>query len=84
MFRSEHVEQIAGQRLAVCMRCNHLDKEGKTCIAPGTQPCCNQCGCSLHLKTRSLSSSCPRNYWEAVLSQAEADALDHALKNPSE
>jgi hypothetical protein len=43
---------------------------------PGTQPCCNLCGCSLSFKTRSLSSSCPDFRWKALISEEDEDNLD--------
>lgn len=70
MFKSEHVEEIAAQRGAICFSCEHIDLTGDQCLVSGTQPCCGKCGCSLKLKLRSLSSSCgdesnPR--WKAVV-----------------
>lgn len=58
IFKKESVEEIAEQRLEICSTCPSLDKEGTSCLVPGTQPCCGECGCSLKLKVRSLSSSC--------------------------
>ena len=52
-------------------------------MVPGTQPCCNQnlggCGCSLGMKTRSLSSDCPKGYWKAELSEDEENQLNQKL-----
>jgi hypothetical protein len=52
-------------------------------MIPGTQPCCNEklggCGCSLSLKTRALSSDCPKGYWKAELTQEEEDQLKEKL-----
>lgn len=75
VFKSEHIEQIAAERMAICKACPHI---GNNCIAPGTHPCCDKCGCSLAFKTRALSASCgdeenPR--WDALLSQEEEDNL---------
>jgi len=47
-----------------------------TCVVPGTQPCCNLCGCSLAFKTRSLSSECPDLRWHALLTEEEEDKLN--------
>ena len=84
VFKNEHVEEIAAERKAICDTCPDLDKEGSSCLVPGTQPCCGQCGCSLQLKLRSLSSACgneeePR--WHALLSQEDEDALTNQLKS---
>jgi len=83
-FKTEHVEQIAAERMAICEACPDLDKQGDSCLVPKTQPCCGQCGCSLEFKLRSLSSNCgneeaPR--WHALLSQEEDDALTNQLEN---
>jgi hypothetical protein len=52
-------------------------------MVPGTQPCCNEkmggCGCSLGFKTRSLSSACPKGYWDAELNEHEEDQLNEKL-----
>lgn len=52
-------------------------------MVPGTQPCCNQdkggCGCSLKLKTRSLSSECPTGKWKAEITEEEEDQLNQKL-----
>ena len=66
IFRKRYIEKIAATRLAICTDCKKLDIQGSDCAISGTQPCCKECGCSLALKTRSLSSSCPLDYWVAV------------------
>ena len=87
VFKDEHVEQVAADRMSICAECPDLDTKGANCLVPGTQPCCSQCGCSLELKLRSLSSDCgneeePR--WHALLSQEEEDALTNQLKNSNQ
>ena len=42
----------------------------------GTGHCCNECGCSLAFKTRSLSSDCPLDKWKAFMTEEEEDKLD--------
>lgn len=83
IFKKEDVEQIAEHRMNICHFCELYTENDKGCIVPGTHPCCNQekggCGCSLKFKTRSLSSSCPFNYWKAELTQEEEDALNQKL-----
>lgn len=57
---------IAEKRLDICNKCELIDKDGKNCVLPGTQPCCGVCGCSLKLLIRSIDSSCPHpngNKW---------------------
>lgn len=65
LFKKPSVEAIADARMMTCMHCPKYDPFGLKCMLPGTQPCCAECGCSLELKTRSMSSSCPRGYWKA-------------------
>lgn len=82
IFKSDDIELIAAERLAICKECPLLDWEGTTCLVPGTKPCCGLCGCDMHLKTRSLSSACsdednPR--WHPVLSEEEEDILKNSI-----
>lgn len=76
IFKSQYVEKIAKERKAICEACPFIDRIGTECFAAGTQPCCGKCGCSLHFKQHSLSSSCgdeenPR--WKAVMSDEQAE-----------
>ena len=74
IFKKQDIEDIADLRWMQCLGCPALDEQGKNCALPGTQPCCADCGCSLGLKLRSLSSSCPKGKWKAVVnSAAESD-----------
>jgi len=75
IIRDEYVEEIAKQRLDICSTCVRKDDEGQHCLVPGTQPCCNLCGCSLSLKTRSLSTDCPDLKWKAVITEEDEDKL---------
>lgn len=83
VFKKDDVEQIADYRMGICVQCELFDDNGEGCLVPGTQPCCNEkkggCGCSLGFKTRSLSSSCPKNRWVAVMSEQEEDLLKQKL-----
>jgi hypothetical protein len=72
--RDEFVEDVAKHRMEVCDAC---DQKGDKCLVPGTAPCCNDCGCSLAFKTRSLSSECPLGKWTALMSEEEEDKLDN-------
>ena len=77
IIRDEFVEDIARMRHDICDNC---ELKGKKCAVKGTGPCCNECGCSLAFKTRSLSSSCPYPdgpKWEALLTEDEEDDLDN-------
>jgi hypothetical protein len=81
LFKKEHVEAEAAYRMFLCNKCEYIDIDGKDCLVPGTQPCCSQCGCSLEFKTRSLSSSCPKGYWKALMNEEEEEALNKMLND---
>ncbi len=76
IIRDEFVEEVAAQRREICNVCVRKDDEGSSCVVPGTQPCCNLCGCSLSIKLRALSAECPDLRWHAVLTEEEEDKLD--------
>lgn len=76
-FKKQEVEIIAKSRIHICNQCSYLDLKGKDCLAPGTQPCCSECGCSLTFKTRSLSSECPKGKWKAWITEGEEQNLDN-------
>lgn len=73
IIRDEIIEEIASYRRDVCDEC---PSKGSECAVPGTAPCCNECGCSLTFKTRSLSSDCPLGKWQAIATEEEEDKLD--------
>lgn len=74
VIRDEFVENVAALRYQECDAC---PSKGDECVIPGTAPCCNECGCSLAFKTRSLSSECPLGKWEALVTEDEEDQLDN-------
>jgi len=63
LFKNIQVEKLAAKRMQICMKCDLIDEEGKSCAVPGTQPCCGSCGCALSAATRSPDYSCPLNKW---------------------
>jgi len=79
IFKTKHVEDIAFFRNEICRVCEFIDTTGAKCAVPGTQPCCGECGCSLKLKTRSLSSDCPRGFWKAELTEEEEAIVNQQL-----
>jgi hypothetical protein len=79
IFKQEHIEAEAELRMDICKKCSFLDTVGTHCLMPGTQPCCGDCGCTLGLKTRSLSSDCPQGKWHALLTEEEEDILTQQL-----
>ena len=76
IFKNEFVEVISRERMSVCSKCPELDTTGDKCMVPLTQPCCGICGCSLNLKTRSLSSACDLKKWDSIISLEEEIKLD--------
>jgi len=46
---------------------------------PGTQPCCSLCGCNLKWKTRSLSSACDDDRWDALTDEETEDQVKSNL-----
>ena len=82
VFKKEHVEAVATDRFQVCISCSLFDAFGKDCLAPGTQPCCSDCGCSLAFKIRSLQSECPKGYWKAMATEKqEEEIMNQVIKN---
>lgn len=76
VIRDEFVEDVAKMRHDICDTC---ELKGKKCIVRGTAPCCNDCGCSLSIKTRSLSSFCTHPdgpKWNAIMTEEEEDNLE--------
>jgi hypothetical protein len=79
IFKQEHIEEIALARRQLCEKCVYIGRTSAECLIPGTYPCCSQCGCCLELKTRSLSSSCPKGIWNEILTEEEEDKLNEIL-----
>jgi len=80
IFKKDHVEAEAKLRFNICKECSFFDDKGIKCLVPGTQPCCASCGCSLDLKTRSLSSECPQGKWPALMTEEEEDLLNQQIE----
>ena len=74
ILKDELVEDVARMRHDICDEC---PSKGRKCAVNGTAPCCNECGCSLTFKTRSLSSECPLGKWQAIATEEEEDELDN-------
>lgn len=74
IIRDEFVEEVSVLRYRICDVC---PSKGDECVVIGTAPCCNECGCSLAFKTRSLASECPLGKWEALVSEEEEEQLDN-------
>ena len=80
IFKKEHVEAVATHRFQICINCSLFDAKGTDCLAPGTQPCCSDCGCSLAFKVRSLSSECPKGYWFALTTEEQEEKINQQIK----
>lgn len=79
LFKKEHVEFIAQERMDICNECEFIDRTGSECLIPGTSPCCSVCGCKLAWKTRALSEGCDKGKWEALLSEEEENEVNKKL-----
>jgi hypothetical protein len=75
VFKKQHIEDIADERWIHCSVCPSLDVYGNDCAMKGTQPCCKDCGCSLGLKLRALSSSCPKGKWDKVVPNKASETM---------
>lgn len=84
MFKKQYIEDIADYRWKQCKDCDELDLTGDKCAMKGTQPCCGDCGCSLSIKTRSLSSECPlkgdKKRWSSLMTEDEEFKLRAKLE----
>jgi hypothetical protein len=67
IFKKDDVEAVAKLRFMECQICPLIDNEGRSCAVPKTAPCCSDCGCSLSLKIRAMSSDCPKGRWKAIM-----------------
>ena len=76
IIRDKFVEKVAEERSKICNACTRKDIKCSSCVMPGTQPCCNLCGCSLTFKLRSLSSACPDLIWEAFITEEDEYKLN--------
>ena len=75
-FKSAFTENLHSSREPICQMCKSYDRLGTTCMVPGTKPCCGECGCSLELKLRSPTASCPLGKWDAIFSEEEFDRIE--------
>ena len=84
IWKDDYVEIIASDRYKICQSCEQFDVKGRDCAAPGTQPCCSDCGCSLAFKIRALSSACPMKKWDVVMTEEEEAKLKQIQQNKKE
>ena len=79
IFKNEDVEAVAKLRFMECKICPLIDREGKSCAVPKTAPCCSDCGCSIGLKIRAMSSDCPKGRWDAIMTPEMEDEFKKQL-----
>ena len=80
-FKKDHIEAIATSREKICVNCSFYDDIGTQCAVPKTQPCCSDCGCSLTFKVRSLSSNCPKGFWDSLASEKIEELIITQIEN---
>lgn len=73
IFKTPLTERVYAQRHSICATCPNRTMQPHQCLAPGTQPCCSLCGCSLSFKLRSMSSECPAGKWKAHFTEEQED-----------
>lgn len=96
LITNKDVEAVYDIRMTICKACPLYDTTGSGCIVPGTGPCCNKdkelevdqklikgCGCSLSIKGRSMSASCPGLKWKAVMTEQDEEILNRQLNDNS-
>lgn len=84
IFKLQHIEEIAHERIEICRQCDSYDQNGKSCVVKATAPCCSQCGCGLAMATRSLSKTCPLGKWKSELTFEEEYELQLKLREEAE
>lgn len=98
VFVNQEIEKVAETRTTICDTCPWQSENKKRdnpdfkTIRPDVH--CTHCGCNLHMKTRSMSQTCPLTVerdgvpakWPAVISQSQEwlldSKLDQAKKKP--
>lgn len=71
----EAIHKMSEERLSICRVCP------QNSVNAGTSPLvkmeyCKKCGCLLAKKTRSPTSKCPLNKWEAYMSISEYELFN--------
>jgi hypothetical protein len=78
-FPTPRIEAMAMERAGVCSICEHAKKMKHTRFLKESLQFeniemlkCDQCGCPLSAKTRSVTSQCPKNKWKPIMKITEA------------
>lgn len=74
IFTNKIVEEVAAKRKSICDICpansansdKDFFKPGKFYSKIRKDAHCTHCACNLHMKQRSLKTSCPIGKWKAV------------------
>jgi hypothetical protein len=88
IFKSADIEDVANERLAICRTnvCGYHDPKGEAEVSISGLESCGGCGCSLAIKTRSLSSFCylkekdKEPLWDSEMTEQEELLLEATLK----
>lgn len=92
LFPNAFIKLVSKYRFDICKMnaCGYYDKLGvsEAVIVKG-KPSCAQCGCSLAIKTKSLSSQCALSnigrvpLWSAIMSGEDEDTFKkkHRIKD---
>ena len=81
MFKKEHIEVIAHERLKICLVCPFYDPTGTSEKATFKgKPSCASCGCLTALKTRCLSCDCPENKWLKITDDHTSQKIKNQIK----
>lgn len=88
VFKQDHIEEIAAERIAICRTnvCGHYDPKGESPNAyfPG-QESCGYCGCKSAWMVRSLSTNCSlikdgkEPLWKAVVTEDEEQSIKNKI-----
>lgn len=70
----EQILQTSKERLEVCNGCEYFSPNANY-TGPRPDVHCMNCGCNLEFKSKCLSCSCPQGKWEALITEAEEQAL---------
>lgn len=86
IFVKEEVEKIANFRREICEGCPKISialedsLKGAMYLPERPDVHCTECACNLHLKTRSLHSSCPIGKWNSVATESENIMIQSAIE----
>jgi len=68
----EKIEEVSNYRLSICRECPFHSSKHNTMRKDEH---CTSCGCPLITKTKSLSSSCPKEKWKEELTEEQNNEI---------